>query len=95
MSEVKYKLFKCVVIDMTLDDEDVELLAATMKTSRIRVDLSSIITYRETNSIKEGYAGNYDCTYIELKDTDPIVVTMLFDELDKMMIKAYPERFHL
>jgi hypothetical protein len=95
MSEVKYKMFKCIVIDSTLHEDDTEMLIATMKTSKIRIDLSSIISYRQTNSIKEGYAGNYDCTYIEVAGCDPIVVTMLFDELDKIMVTAYPERFHL
>lgn len=95
MSEVKYKQFKCIVIDSTLHEDDTEMLIATMKTSKIRIDLSSIISYRQTNSIKEGYAGDYDCTYIEVAGCDPIVVTMLFDELDKIMVTAYPERFHL
>jgi hypothetical protein len=95
MSDVKYKMFKCIVIDSTLHEDDTEMLIATMKTSKIRIDLSSIISYRQTNSIKEGYAGNYDCTYIEVAGCDPIVVTMLFDELDKIMVTAYPERFHL
>jgi hypothetical protein len=95
MSEVKYKMFKCIVIDSTLHEDDTEMLIATMKTSKIRIDLSSIISYRQTNSIKEGYAGDYDCTYIEVAGCDPIVVTMLFDELDKIMVTAYPERFHL
>ena len=64
MSEVKYKSFKCIVIYSTLHEDDTELLVATMKTSKVRIDLSAIVTYRETNSIKEGYSGNYDCTYM-------------------------------
>jgi hypothetical protein len=95
MSEVKYKSFKCILIDSTLHEDDNEMLVATMKTAKVRIDLSSIVTYRETNSIKQGYSGTYDCTYIEVLGCDPIVVTILYDELDKLMIKAYPDRFFL
>jgi len=95
MSEVKYKQFKCIVIDSTLDPEDTTMLAATMKTARCRIDLSSIISYQESSTIFVGYDGPFDCCFVDIKGGEPIVVAMLYDELDALMKKVYPERFAL